>query len=284
MNKKPDWIIRKAPRPEILLEMNKLFRNLKIHTICENALCPNIGICFEKKVATFLILGNICSRNCRFCGVQKGRPTPVDNKEPEHVADAVQKLKLRHVVITSVTRDDLPDFGVDQFIKTINAIRNNNRKITIEVLIPDFQGSEFCLDKIIKIRPEIIGHNIETIPKLYHKIRPKADFYRSIGILQYLNDNRINYLIKSGLMIGLGETKEEIFQTMEIISKTGCDILTIGQYLQPSKKQVEVEKYYEPKFFDELKDYGTSIGFKYVYSGPFIRSSFNADEIFKILK
>ncbi|MHA1271605.1 MAG: lipoyl synthase [Candidatus Helarchaeota archaeon] len=284
MDKKPDWIVRRIPAPDIFLKMQDLFNNLNIHTICESASCPNMGICFEKKVATFLILGNICSRNCKFCGVQKGIPLPIDKNEPFNIAKAVEKLQLKHVVITSVTRDDLQDQGVNQFIKTIEEIKRINKKTTIEVLIPDFKGNKWCLNRIIEINPEIINHNIETVQNLYPKVRPEADFKRSLEVLGYLKKNANNKLIKTGMMIGLGESDDEIFQTIDLLSDTGCDILTIGQYLQPSKDQLSVKKYYHPKFFEKLKEYGLNIGFKYVYSGPFVRSSFNAKEIFDILK
>lgn len=283
MEKKPPWICRRVPPPELLSEVRCILESLKIHTICESAACPNIGLCFEKKVATFLILGDVCSRNCKFCAVKKGTPLPIDDQEPKKIAKAVELLGLKHVVITSVTRDDLEDQGVNQFIETILEIQENNKETTIEVLIPDFSGNSFFLNKIITSNPQIINHNIETIPRLYSKLRPEADYTRSLKLLSRIKRSKTPILSKTGLMIGLGESKEEIKQSIEDLVDTNCDILTIGQYLRPSSNQVRVKKYYKPEFFDELKKFALSIGFKYVYSGPFVRSSFNAEEIFNKL-
>lgn len=282
MEEKPPWICRRVPPPE-LLDVRDILESLKIHTICESAACPNIWICFEKKVATFLILGDVCSRNCRFCAVKKGTPLPVDDQEPKKIAKAVELLGLKHVVITSVTRDDLEDQGVNQFIETILEIQKNNKKTTIEVLIPDFNGNISFLNKIIDSNPQIINHNIETVTRLYPKLRPEADYDRSLEILNNIKRSKTQILSKTGLMIGLGESKEEIKQTIEDLADTNCDILTIGQYLRPSSNQVKVKKYYKPEFFDEIKRFAQSLGFKYVYSGPFVRSSFNAEEIFNKL-
>jgi lipoic acid synthetase len=283
MEEKPPWICRRVPPPELLSEVRSILDSLKIHTICESAACPNIGICFEKKVATFLILGDVCSRNCKFCAVKKGIPLPVDDQEPKKIAKAVELLGLKHVVITSVTRDDLEDQGVNQFIETILEIQKNNKETTIEVLIPDFNGNISFLNKIINSNSQIINHNIETVIRLYPKLRPEADYNRSLELLNHIKGLETHKLVKTGLMIGLGESKEEVKQTIEDLADTNCDILTIGQYLRPSSNQEKVKKYYKPEFFDEIKRFAQSIGFKYVYSGPFVRSSFNAEEIFNKL-
>ncbi|MHA1249297.1 MAG: lipoyl synthase [Candidatus Helarchaeota archaeon] len=284
MSEKPEWIRRRIPPSQLLEKIRILINDLNLNTICENALCPNIGLCFERGIATFLIMGDVCTRNCKFCAVKKGTPLPLDKNEPEKIAIAIKRLNLSHVVITSVTRDDLPDFGASHFVNTVNKIREINKNTTIELLIPDFQGNTEYLDRIINCRPEIINHNIEMVPRLYSIIRPNSNFERSLRILKYLKENTNNQYIKTGMMIGLGETDKEIFKTIEILAKTGCDILTIGQYLRPSKNQVEVVKYYRPEFFKELKNYGLSLGFKYVYSDVFVRSSFNAKEVFDSIK
>ncbi|MBD3228674.1 MAG: lipoyl synthase [Candidatus Lokiarchaeota archaeon] len=286
MSTKPPWICRRVPPLRMISKMQSVLDELKIHTICESAGCPNLGLCYEKKFAAFLILGNVCSRTCKFCGVKKGKQNKIDANEPKRVARAVKKLNLKHVVITSVTRDDLDDQGVNQFIKTIKEIRSLNPATTTEILIPDFQGDEDCIHKILQVSPEIINHNIEVVPRLYPKLRPEANYERSLNLLKQIKSKikEKQILLKTGLMIGHGENIGEIYQTINNLYRTGCDILTIGQYLQPTPNQVKVKKFYQPKFFKELDKYSKSIGFRYVYSAPFIRSSFNAQEIYQLIK
>lgn len=278
---KPEWIKTKIPDQKALQKMRNLLKDLALHTICENAACPNIGICYAHYTATFLILGNICTRNCRFCNVTKGNPLPPDPKEPNRVAEAVRRLGLKHVVITSVTRDDLKDFGANHFVRTIEEVKKLNPNIKVEVLIPDFQGSDECIRKIVDTSPDIIGHNLETIPRLYPSVRPKASYKTSLKVLEKIKKLNPNIFTKSGIMVGLGEKDEEIFQVMKDLRSANCDIFTVGQYLRPSKKHLEVREYVKPEKFEEYKEKAYQLGFLYVVSGPFVRSSFMASEFFK---
>ncbi|MFX1449286.1 MAG: lipoyl synthase [Promethearchaeota archaeon] len=274
---KPDWL-------KVNLNLNEfekvstLLSKLNLNVVCFHAACPNIGECFSKHTATFLILGNICTRNCAFCSIQKGNPLSPDPNEPKNVAQAVKELEIKHTVITSVTRDDLPDFGVSQFVKTIHAIRHLKLQTIIEVLIPDFKGSLSALESIVEAKPELINHNLETVPRLYSAIRPQANYRTSLEILRQVKELNANIYTKSGIMVGLGETEEEIISLMRDLRRVNCDILTVGQYLQPSKKQIEVVEYIKQATFQKLKSIGESMGFLYVNSGPFVRSSFNAKE------
>ncbi|MHA1298031.1 MAG: lipoyl synthase [Candidatus Helarchaeota archaeon] len=274
---KPEWL-------KVSIDLNKfekvtnILESLNLNVVCYHATCPNIGRCFAKHTATFLILGSICTRNCSFCSIQKGKPLPLDPNEPENVAKAIEKLKIKHAVITSVTRDDLPDFGVSQYIKTVQAIRNLQPNTIIELLIPDFKGSFSLLKKIVDEKPEIINHNLETVPSLYSKIRPQANYERSLQILKWVKELNPSIYTKSGIMLGLGETEEEIISLMNDLRQVKCDILTIGQYLQPSNNQIKVLKYIKPEKFKKLKVIGESLGFLLVNSGPFIRSSYNAKD------
>jgi len=284
MNTRPKWLTVKAPGVKVMQEMQQILSNLSLQTVCQNAECPNIGECFNNKTATFMILGNICTRRCSFCAVAKGIPGELDFKEPEHVALAVKKLDLKHAVITSVTRDDLSDGGADHFAKVINSIRKVNPNTSIEVLIPDFKGDMSALKKVIDAKPDIVNHNVETVPRLYRKVRPGADYKRSIKLLERIKRLSPKIYTKSGMMVGLGESEQEIIQTFKDLTNVGCDILTIGQYLRPSKNHIKVHEYVTPKKFEYFKNVAESMGFKYVASGPLVRSSYKAYDSLKILK
>ena len=277
----PPWFKKKVPDPRVLASMRSLFDELSLHTICENALCPNLGDCFSNRTATFLLLGDICTRNCTFCAVKKGVPCPVDEKEPQHLAEAVEKLGLRHVVITSVTRDDLPDGGAAHFARTIARLQEKDKALTVEVLIPDFGGSLRSLKMVVDAHPDVINHNLETVPRLYPQVRPKADFQRSLRLLGQARELDSHLVTKSGLMVGLGETRDELLQAMEELRKVNCDLLTIGQYLQPSAHHYPVVRYVPPEEFVEYESLGKAMGFCDVASVPLVRSSFNAAQLYE---
>lgn len=273
----PEWFKVKY-NEEAVNEVSRLMAKLKLNTVCKEANCPNLGECFQKHTATFMILGNQCTRNCRFCNVVHGTPEPVDPEEPVHLAEAVRDLKLRHVVITQVTRDDLPDGGAGQFAKTISAIREICPGVTIEVLISDMKGDKDSIDIVIEAHPEVINHNIETVASLYHAVRPEADYERSLSVLRYIKEKDSTILTKTGIMVGLGETKEQVLQTMDDVLQTDCDIFTIGQYLQPSPEHIERKEYVSPEMFEQYKKIGLEKGFHYVASSPLVRSSYRAAE------
>ena len=279
VERKPEWLkitYRCGPNRE---ETEKLLSSLSLHTVCEEANCPNLMECFNRKTATFMILGCTCTRNCTFCDVQKGRPQTVDPEEPLHVAQAVKDLSLRHVVITSVTRDDLPDGGATHFADVIKSIRDiNSDKIKVEVLIPDFQGSIEALKIVADAKPAIINHNVETVPRLYPEVRPMADYRRSLELLENIKKLDSSIYSKSGIMIGLGEKEDEVIEVMKDLRKVDCDFLTIGQYLAPSKKHHPVVEYVHPDVFERYKAKGVELGFKYVASAPLVRSSYMADK------
>ena len=274
--RRPEWLKLSPLDPTILAPMRKLTRDLKLHTICESAHCPNRPECFAEGTATFMILGDVCTRNCTFCAVKYGKPQAPDPQEPEHIAEAVSKLGLRYVVITSVTRDDLPDGGSFHFAQTIKAIHKYDPKIMVEVLIPDFRGSLSALQNVIDARPAVLNHNVETVPRLYPEVRSQAKYQRSLEVLRQakLLDGRL--LTKSGLMLGLGESRQEVIEVMTNLRQASCDILTIGQYLPPSLKHHEVVRYIPPEEFDEYQNMGREMGFVSVFSGPLVRSSFHA--------
>jgi len=276
--KKPNWLVVKAPKEETLQQMRRLLDDLNLHIICDQALCPNIGTCFSHGTATFLILGDTCTRNCGFCAVKKGKTRPPDPEEAERVAQAVKRLRLKHAVVTSVTRDDLEDFGAGQFASTVTRIRALNPEARIELLIPDFEGSSEALKKVVKANPDIIGHNLETVPRLYPQVRPRASYQRSLQLLKMIKVLNGAILTKSGLMLGLGEKEREILSVMKDLRSVDCDILTLGQYLQPSERQLKVEEYIKPEKFKKYQEIGLHLGFAYVASGPLVRSSFNAEE------
>lgn len=283
VQKKPEWLKKRMDMKPVM-EMEKMLRSLSLNTVCEGASCPNRGECFKNKTATFMILGSVCTRNCRFCDVPKGAPTHLDPNEPENVAIASEKLGLRHVVVTSVTRDDLPDGGAEHFAQTIRAIKSKLPESSVEVLIPDFEGSKDALMTVIDAKPEIINHNTETVPRLYPTVRPMAKYERSLELLKRVKELGGGIHSKSGIMVGLGETKEEVLAVMDDLRAVDCDLLTIGQYLQPSRKHLEIVEYITPEQFREYEQIGLEKGFKYVASGPFVRSSYNAIEGMKRLQ
>ena len=276
--KKPSWLVVKAPKEETLQQMRRLLDDLNLHVICDEALCPNIGTCFSHGTATFLILGDTCTRNCGFCAVKKGKTRPPDPEEAERVAQAVKRLRLKHVVVTSVTRDDLEDFGAGQFASTVTRIRALNPEARIELLIPDLKGSSEALKKVVKANPDIIGHNLETVPRLYPQVRSGASYQLSLRLLKMIKVLNAAILTKSGLMLGLGEKEREILGVMKDLRSVNCNILTLGQYLQPSERQLKVEEYIKPEKFKKYQEIGLHLGFAYVASGPLVRSSFNAGE------
>ncbi|WP_299239580.1 lipoyl synthase [Sulfurihydrogenibium sp.] len=270
----------KSPLLPEVFKIKKLLRKLNLHTVCEEANCPNIGDCFSRKTATFMIMGDICTRDCPYCNVSHGKPQALDPQEPENVANAIKTLGLKHVVITSVDRDDLPDGGASHFAKVIQKVKEINPGITIEVLIPDFKGSIESLKTVIDANPEVVNHNIETVKELYKIVRPQGNYERSLKILKSIKEISQKTISKSGFMVGLGETKEQIINLMEDLYKNNVEILTIGQYLQPSKNHLPVYRYYSEEEFREFEEIGYKIGFKYIFSGILIRSSFNAQEQF----
>ncbi len=275
MQKIPAHIKKRITLSENFLYVRDTLKNSNINTVCESAICPNIYECYNKKYASFMILGKICTRNCKFCGVTKGNPDKIDKKEPERIAEIVKKLKMKYVVITSVTRDDLSDGGANQFARVTEEIRKISPDTKIELLIPDLKGDLNSLKIIFNSRPDVISHNIETVSSLYPVIRPKSNYKISMKVLYEIKKN--GFMTKSGFMLGLGEREDEIFKLMDELLKTGCDILTVGQYLKPDKNSYEVKKYYTEDFFLKIKEYGLKIGFKQVFSGIFYRSSYLAE-------
>jgi len=277
-NRKPDWLKIKVSTGANRQKVEEILKRLSLHTVCEQAGCPNIGECFCNRTATFMILGNLCTRNCTFCQVLKGQPQPVDPLESGHVAQAVQELNLKHVVVTSVTRDDLPDGGSGHFAKVIEAIQIRCPGVTIEVLIPDFQGDFDSLKTVIAAKPTVINHNIETVERLYPQVRPMANYNRSLELLKRTKFVDPEIKTKSGLMVGLGDTYDEVMKTMHDLRLTGCDFLTIGQYLAPSKLHHPVVEYVHPDIFEKYKAEAQAMGFSYIAAGPFVRSSYHAGE------
>ncbi|MBC3900464.1 lipoyl synthase [Acetobacterium malicum] len=277
MEKKPEWL-KVSYNKEAVEEVSGLMAKLKLNTVCKEANCPNLGECYKKRTATFMIMGSTCTRNCRFCNVTSGVVEPVDPKEPQHLAEAVKELDLKHVVITSVTRDDLEDGGAGHFADTIRAVRVLNPGVSIEVLIPDLQGVERHLDIVIAANPDVINHNVETVRELYSEVRPEADYDRSMAVLEYVKKQAPHIKTKTGMMVGLGETDEQVYQVMDDSLKVGCDIFTIGQYLQPSPQHIEVKAYVTPEKFAEYKKFGEAKGFHYIASSPLVRSSYRAEE------
>jgi lipoic acid synthetase len=259
-------------------------RELGLHTVCESAKCPNIGECFKKPTATFMILGEVCTRRCGFCSVKKGLTLPPSPAEPGNIAIAVGKLGLKHAVITSVTRDDLPDGGAGQFEAVISILKREFPGLVVEVLTPDFKGSTAALRKVIEAGPHIFNHNLETVPRLYMKVRPQAVYERSLKVLRTAKSFRPDVYVKSGIMAGLGETYDEVVSVMRDLRDAGCDLLTIGQYLRPSKANLQVEEYVLPEVFERYAETGKRMGFLSVASAPFVRSSYNAEKVFAVIK
>jgi lipoic acid synthetase len=262
--------------------VSKLLEGKSLNTICQSAKCPNIAECWSHKTATFLILGDRCTRDCSFCSVEKGTPDSLSNQEPERTAEAVAAMELRYAVITSVTRDDLPDGGASHFAKTIEAVRNKTPEVKLEVLIPDFQGNEDALRTVVTAKPDIVNHNIEVPENIYpHINRPIANYRRSLRVLK--QSKELGTTTKSGLIVGLGEQREDILRTLSDLRKVSCDLLTIGQYIQPTKQNAPIQKYYTPEEFDDLRELAIALGFKEVESGPLVRSSYRAHKMYKDL-
>jgi len=280
----PSWFKQKPLNSEVMLSMEGLLDSFNLHTICESAQCPNIGECFSRKTATFLILGDTCTRHCTFCAVKKGHPVPVDEEEPQHLLEVAEKLGLTYVVVTSVTRDDLSDGGASHFAKTIEMLHRKRSNAIVEVLIPDFHGSAEALKEVVEAGAEIVNHNVETIPRLYPEVRPEADYNRSLGLLSMVKNINQETVTKSGLMLGLGETKEEVVEVMQDLREADCDLLTIGQYLQPSPMHHPVVRFVSPDEFSEYRDIGKDLGFIEVASAPLVRSSYKAAELWAKIK
>ncbi len=281
---RPDWIKVKAPVSKGYHNTRELIHSLKLNTVCEEAACPNIGECWNQKHATVMILGSVCTRNCSFCNIETGIPDLLDPHEPDRLAEAISKLGLAHVVITSVDRDDLYDGGADHFVKCIEKIRKFTPNTTIEILTPDFLRKEGALQKVVKAKPDVFNHNIETVPSLYHNIRPGARYFHSVNLLFQVKNQDPTMFTKSGIMVGLGETKEEVLQVMDDLRSAEVDFITIGQYLQPTAKHAKVERYVEPEEFDYYARMARSKGFLMVSASPLTRSSYHAGEDFKTLK
>jgi len=278
--RRPEWLKPVPLNYATLAKMSRLMRGLKLHTVCESALCPNRAECFAAGTATFMILGDICTRNCTFCAVTKGKPLLPDPQEPEHVVTAVIKLELQYVVVTSVTRDDLPDGGAYHFAQTIEEIRKCDPNIAVEVLIPDFRGSLPALQTVIDACPTVLSHNVETVPRLYGEVRPKANYQQSLKLLRQAKRLNKGLITKSGLMLGLGETHQEVIEVMTNLRQAGCNILTLGQYLAPSLRHHKVARYVSPEEFSKYQKLGRDMGFSSVISDPLVRSSFHAAEAF----
>ena len=274
--RKPDWLKIKLPEGKQYVQIRDIVKHHKLHTICESGHCPNIADCWGRGTATFMILGDICTRSCKFCNVKTGRPLAVDPKEPLQVAESVQKMKIKHCVITSVDRDDLEDGGAAIWDETVKEIKRLNPKTTIETLIPDFDGQKELLDRIIKSAPEVISHNLETVRRLTPQVRSRARYDISLKVIKHISDS--GFVSKSGIMLGLGETEEEIYETMNDLIKAGCKVFTIGQYLQPTRKHLEVTEYIKPEVFEKYKQVGLEKGFRFVESSPLVRSSYRAEK------
>jgi len=275
---RPPWLRAPAPVGENYRELKSLIENLKLHTVCESAACPNVGECWNRRTATFMILGNVCTRRCGFCAVQKGSPLEVDYDEPRRVAEAIAAMGLRFAVITSVNRDDRKDGGAELFAMTIRAIRDRLPGCGVEVLVPDFQGSHEAMDIVMAAAPDVLNHNTETVPRLYRQVRLGARYERSLDMLAYAKRVAPPTRVKSGLMLGLGETADEVLSVMRDLRDAGVDILTLGQYLRPSPKHLPIVRYVPPSEFDDLRRAGGDMGFKHVESGPLVRSSYHADQ------
>ena len=274
--RKPTWLKVKANFDENYGRMKNLLNQSRLHTVCQEASCPNISECFSQKTATFMILGRVCTRSCVFCDVEKGMPKKLDPDEPARLAELAARLGLEYVVITSVTRDDLEDGGASVFAETVAKIRAASPKTKVEVLIPDFKGSLEALSTVMRSRPQVLNHNLETVRRLYPEIRPEAGYHKSLDLLRHAKKMDRDMITKSGLMVGLGETREETIQSMRDLRKVGCDLLTIGQYLTPPSSSYPVKKYYHPREFQELKKAGEDLGFKNVEAAPLVRSSYRA--------
>ena len=274
---RPDWLKVRLPTGPTYENLRRLMRSKELHTVCEEAHCPNMAECWGAGTATFMILGDTCTRSCGFCAVKSGRPGVVDADEPRRVGEAVAKMALGHAVVTSVNRDELPDGGAEIFAETIREIRLQSPGTSVEVLIPDFVGRPESLDAVLAARPEILNHNVETVPRLYPRVRPQARYERSLEVLRRTKERAPDLVCKSGIMVGLGETQDEVIATMNDIASQGTDILTVGQYLRPSPVHLPIERYWTPSEFDALRDAGMTMGFRHVEAGPLVRSSYHAE-------
>lgn len=274
---KPKWLRVKLPTGKKYTELRNLVDKYDLHTICTSGSCPNMGECWSEGTATFMILGNVCTRSCGFCGVKTGRPETVDWDEPEKVARSIKLMQIKHAVVTSVDRDDLKDMGSIIWAETVKAIRRMNPETTLETLIPDFQGNERNIDRIIEVAPEVVSHNMETVKRLTREVRIQAKYDRSLAVLKYLKDNGIRRT-KSGIMLGLGEQEEEVIQTLKDLREAGVDVVTIGQYLQPSKKHLPVKQFITPDQFKKYEQIGLELGFRHVESSALVRSSYKAQK------
>lgn len=274
----PDWLKKPLPRGNENFFTQQLLRDLRLETVCENARCPNRAECYSHRTATFMVLGNVCTRPCGFCSVPRGEPLDVEDDEPERVAEAAARLGLKHVVITSVTRDDLPDGGAEHFYRCVLAVRRRTGA-AVEVLTPDFLGDTAAIDRVIEAQPEVFNHNVETVPRFYRKVRGRAEYQRSLDLLARIKQQAPAMITKTGLMLGLGETWEELIEVFGDIRSTGCDILTLGQYLSPTLKHYPVARYWPPSEFDAIATLARKLGFRQVVAGPFVRSSYHAGEM-----
>ena len=277
----PEWLTIRLPRPETIKQVEEMMRSKNLHTVCESARCPNLPECWSKKTATFMILGDTCTRSCGFCAIKVGRGLQLDPHEPENVAKVTGDLGLKHVVVTSVARDDLADEGSMQFAETIRALRKQNPLTIVEVLTPDFKGKKWCIKNVTDARPDIYNHNIETVERLHTVVRPQAKYERTMGVLKTVKELDPTIHTKSGIMLGLGETREEVVKTLQDLREIGVDAVTIGQYLRPTMKHLPVNSFIHPDEFKEYEQIGKDMGFVFVASGPFIRSSYNAIEFSK---
>ncbi|MGH7681679.1 MAG: lipoyl synthase [Candidatus Eiseniibacteriota bacterium] len=276
--RRPEWLKARIPTGTAYHETKRILRTLDLHTVCESANCPNIGDCFSRHTATFLILGNVCTRSCPFCDIRNGKPLPVDPDEPARVADAVGRLGLHYTVVTSVNRDELPDGGASHFAETIRAIRRANPTAKVEVLIPDFLGGEAALQTVLEARPDVLNHNLETVKRLYKRVRPAGNYERSLTLLSRVAAWAPAIPAKSGAMVGVGETKEEIEELMRDLKAQGVSMVTLGQYLPPSGSHLPLERYVSPEEFAHYREYGLALGIRQVASGPMVRSSYHAEE------
>jgi lipoic acid synthetase len=275
----PPWLTKRIPSPAVVSDVERMVRSASLHTVCESARCPNLGECWSRRTATFMILGDVCTRNCGFCAIKVGRPDAADPDEPRRVAETARAMGLRHVVVTSVTRDDLPDRGAGQFVNTIRAIREAMPGTTVEVLTPDFMADPRLVGMVVQEKPEIFNHNLETVRRLSPSVRPQARYERSLEVLRMAKEQSPDLLTKSGIMLGLGETVEEALTAMRDLRAVGVDVLTVGQYLRPTMKHLPVIEYVRPEIFAELEQEGLRMGFMFVASSPFTRSSYNAAKV-----
>jgi lipoic acid synthetase len=276
--RKPAWLKVRAPGGAVYAEVRGLLRGLRLHTVCEEARCPNVGECWDHRAATFMILGDVCTRNCAYCAVAHGTPAPLDEDEPRRLAEAVAAMAMRHIVVTSVDRDDLPDGGAGMFAAVVREARSRSPGTTVELLIPDFRGSLAALRAVVEARPDILNHNLETVERLYRIARPGGRYPRALELLRRARELDPALVTKSGLMVGLGEQWDELLTAVRDLRAVGVEILTVGQYLRPSASHLPVARFYAPEEFAELKRYGESLGFRHVESGPLVRSSYHAWE------